>query len=65
MYIAMFLVFFAFILMAWQTEPIMGILTAFITLLNVFIVHWMVLKEEHFLAKKYGNAYREYIDKTP
>ena len=65
MYIAMFLVFFAFILMAWQTEPIMGILTAFITLSSVFIIHWMVLGEEQFLAKKYGNAYREYIDKTP
>ena len=64
MYIAMFSIFIAFTLMAWQAEPIMGILTAFITLLSVFVIHWMVLGEERFLTKKYGDAYREYMNRT-
>ncbi len=65
MYIAMFLIFIAFSLMIWQAEPIMGILTVFITLPSVFAIHWMVLGEERFLTKKYGDAYREYMNKTP
>jgi len=65
MYIAMFLIFIAFTLMAWEAEPLMGILTAFITLSSVFIIHWMVLGEERFLTKKYGEAYHEYMNKTP
>lgn len=64
MYIAMFLIFIAFTLMAWEAEPLMGILTAFITLSSVFIIHWMVLGEERFLTKKYGEAYYEYMNRT-
>jgi len=64
MYIAMFLIFIAFTLMAWQAEPLMGILTAFITLPSVFFIHWMVLGEERFLIKKYGEAYHEYMNRT-
>ena len=65
MYIAWFLVFIAFTLLAWQADLIMGISTAFITLLNIFVIHWMVLGEERFLSKKYGDAYREYMNRTP
>ena len=65
MYVVMLLIFIAFTLMAWQAAPIMGIITAFITLLNVFVIHWMVLGEERFLAKKYGDAYHKYMNKTP
>jgi len=65
MYVVMFLLFIAFTLMAWQAEPIMGILTAFITLLSTFVIHWMVLGEEQFLTKTYGDAYRKYINRTP
>ena len=65
MYAVMLLIFIAFTLMAWQAEPVRGILTAFITLLGVFVIHWMVLGEERFLAKKYGDAYHKYMNKTP
>jgi len=65
MYIALYLIFIAFSLMIWQAEPIMGILTVFITLPSVFAIHWMVLGEERFLAKRYGDTYREYINRTP
>ena len=65
MYIAWFLVFIAFTFMAWQADLIMGILTTFITLLNIFVIHWMVLGEERFLSKKYGDAYYEYMKRTP
>jgi len=64
MYIAMFLIFIALTLMAWQAEPLMGIVTAFITLLSVLFIHWMVLGEERFLIKKYGEAYHEYMNRT-
>jgi protein-S-isoprenylcysteine O-methyltransferase Ste14 len=60
----MFLIFIAFTFMAWQAEPLMGILTAFITLLSVLFIHWMVLGEERFLIKKYGEAYHEYMNRT-
>jgi protein-S-isoprenylcysteine O-methyltransferase Ste14 len=64
MYITMFLIFIAFTLMAWQAEPLMGILSVFITLLSIFSIHWMVLGEERFLTKKYGEAYNEYMNRT-
>ena len=62
MYVAMFLFFIAFTLMAWQAETIMGILGVFITLASVFVIQWMVLGEERFLIKKYGDAYRKYMN---
>ncbi len=65
MYVAMFLVFIAFALMAWAASPAMGILTAVIALSNIGVVHWMVLEEEHFLNKEYGDSYREYMNKVP
>ena len=64
MYVAMFLSFIAFTLMAWQAGAIMGILGVFITLASVFVVQWMVVGEERFLIKKYGDAYRKYINET-
>ena len=64
MYVAMFLFFIAFTLMAWQAETIMGIFGVFITLASVFVIQWMVLGEERFLIKKYGDAYRKYINET-
>jgi protein-S-isoprenylcysteine O-methyltransferase Ste14 len=65
MYIAMFLLFIAFILMAWNASLIMGILTLIIALFNLIVIHWMVLGEEHFLSKKYRKTYNEYMNRTP
>ena len=65
MYIAMFLLFIAFILMAWNASSIMGILTLIIALFNMIVIHWMVLREEHFLSKKYRKTYNEYMNRTP
>lgn len=65
MYIAMFLLFIAFILMAWNASSIVGILTLIIALFNMIVIHWMVLGEEHFLSKKYRKTYNEYMNGTP
>jgi len=65
MYIAMFLIFIGFVLMAWQFSLARGILMITITIFNIIATHWMVLGEERFLSKKYGDAYREYMNKVP
>ena len=65
MYVALFVLLLAFVLMSWQAAPIMGLLTLVILLWDIIITHWMVLGEERFLSEKYGDAYREYINKTP
>ena len=64
MYVAMFLLFIAFTLMIWQAEPTMGVLAVFITLASIFFIQWMVFREEDFLARKYGDVYREYMNRT-
>lgn len=65
MYIAMFLLFIAFILMAWNASSIMGILTLIIALFNMIVIHWMVLGEEHFLENKYKKQYLKYKQNVP
>ncbi len=65
MYVVMFLIFIAFILMAFDYSEKTGILMTIVTLINVIVIHWMVLGEEKFLSKKYGDIYREYRNKTP
>jgi len=60
MYIAMFLIFIGFILMAWQFSLEMGILMIIVTILNITATHWMVLGEESFLENKYKKQYIGY-----
>ena len=63
-YVAMFLIFIGFIFMAWQFSLARGILMIIIAIFNIIVFHWMVLGEERFLSKKYGDVYREYIGRT-
>ncbi|KPL17859.1 MAG: hypothetical protein AMJ92_10675 [candidate division Zixibacteria bacterium SM23_81] len=65
MYVAMFLVMVAFAFMAWSPAAIMGILAAVVALWNVAATHWMVLREEGFLERKYGQRYAVYRGQVP
>jgi len=65
MYVALFLAFVSFSLMAWQVEPVNGLVILIIAILKTVIVHWMVLKEEQFLTEKYGDIFLKYMNKTP
>ena len=65
MYVAMFLVMVAFAFMAWSAAAIMGILTAVVALWNVAATHWMVLRDEGFLERKYGQRYAVYRGQVP
>ncbi len=65
MYVAMTILLIAFALMAWSAAPVMGLLTVIVLLWNIATTHWMVLKEERFLSRKYGDEYREYMGRTP
>ena len=65
MYIAMFLTLVGFVLMAFSAAPIMGILTAIISLWIIATIHWMVLGEERFLESKHGEIYVKYKHRTP
>ena len=60
MYVAMFIGLIALVLMAWSASPLMGLLTIIITIWCIATTHWMVLREEWFLEKKYGETYIEY-----
>ncbi len=65
MYVAMFLIFTGFTLMAWSAAVIMGVLTAMVLLWNTFTTNWMVRGEEKFLEDKYGQTYLNYKHNTP
>ena len=65
MYVAMFMIFAGFVLMAWSASPIMGLLAALILLWNTVTTHWMILGEERFLQERYGETYLSYKHVTP
>lgn len=65
MYVAMFLVFMAFVLMAWQAEPVMAVPSLLILILNLIAIHRRVTGEERYLKEKYGSVYTDYAKRTP
>ena len=65
MYVAMFMIFAGFALMAWSASPIMGLLVALVLLWNTATTHLMILGEERFLEERYGETYLNYKQVTP
>jgi len=65
MYVAMFMIFAGFALMAWSASPFMGFLAAIVLFWNTVTTHWMILGEERFLQERYGETYLSYKHVTP
>ena len=65
MYLAMFMIFSGFALMASSARPIMGFLAAIVLLWNTVTTHWMIIGEERFLQERYGETYMSYKHVTP
>lgn len=65
MYASQFLLFAGFVFMAWSASAMTGLLAAVSAAGNAAVTHWMVLGEEKFLARKYGEEYIAYRNKVP
>ncbi len=63
-YVGWTLFFLGLTLMGWS-DSIWSIIFILYFIYTVFYLHWTVLQEEKFLIAKYGNAYKEYLDRTP
>ncbi len=65
MYVALFLLFAGFSLMAWSASALTGLMSTGVLVWCVGTTHWMVLSEERFLEGKYGAGYLTYRKSAP
>ncbi|MFW9995866.1 MAG: methyltransferase family protein [Candidatus Odinarchaeota archaeon] len=63
-YIGWTIFFLGLTLIGWS-ESIWSIIFLMYLIYTVGYLHWTVLLEEAFLTNKYGDPYREYLEKTP
>jgi len=63
-YIGWVIYYFGLALMGWS-ESIWSIFFFIYFLITIPYLHWVVLMEEKFLSNKYGDSYKEYLEKTP
>lgn len=63
-YVGWVIFYFGLALMGWS-ESIWSIIFFIYFLITIPYLHWVVLNEEKFLSKKYGESYKEYLEKTP
>ena len=64
MYIGAFFLFAGLCLMSW-TASVGSIAFLVLCVLSIPYFHWTVLLEEAFMERKYGDAFREYKNRTP
>jgi protein-S-isoprenylcysteine O-methyltransferase Ste14 len=63
-YVGWTIFFLGLTLIGW-TDSIWSILFLLYLIVTIPYLHWTVLLEEAFLVNKYGDSYREYLNKTP
>jgi protein-S-isoprenylcysteine O-methyltransferase Ste14 len=63
-YVGWMLFFLGLTLIGWS-ESVWSIFFALYLVITVPYLHWTVLLEEAFLADKYGDSYRQYLEETP
>jgi len=63
-YIGWVIFYFGLALIGWS-ESIWSIIFFMYFLITIPYLHWVVLIEEKFLSKKYGDSYKEYLKNTP
>jgi len=63
-YIGWTIYFLGLTLIGWS-ESIWSILFLLYLIYTALYLHWNVLHEEIFLANKYGDSYKEYLERTP
>jgi len=63
MYVGMFFLLLGISVMGWSTSVWSIALLGF-TIVSLPYLHWTVLFEEAFLTRKYGDSYREYMNRT-
>lgn len=63
-YIGWVIFYLGLALMGWSTS-IWSIIFFIYMLITIPYLHWVVLTEEKFLSEKYGDSYKEYLEKTP
>lgn len=64
MYVGGFFFFLGLCLMGWSIS-VWSVIFLILFILSIPYSHWTVLLEESFLEDKYGDSYREYVNKTP
>jgi Putative protein-S-isoprenylcysteine methyltransferase len=64
MYVGGFFFLLGLCLMGWSTS-IWSIAFLALFIISIPYYHWNALLEEAFLGHKYGDSYREYMNKTP
>jgi protein-S-isoprenylcysteine O-methyltransferase Ste14 len=63
-YIGWTIFFLGLTLIGWS-ESIWSIIFLAYLVYTICYFYWVVLQEEEFLTNKYGDSYREYVEKTP
>jgi protein-S-isoprenylcysteine O-methyltransferase Ste14 len=63
-YIGWIIFYFGLFLIGWSLS-IWSIIFFIYFLITIPYLHWCVLIEEKFLSNKYGDAYKDYLKKTP
>jgi protein-S-isoprenylcysteine O-methyltransferase Ste14 len=58
-------IFFLGLTMIGWSDSLLSIIFLLYFFITIPYLHWTVLLEEKFLANKYGESYREYLEKTP
>ena len=63
-YIGWVVFFLGLTLIGWS-ESIWSLIFLLYSLYTIGYLHWNVLQEEVFLADKYGDSYREFLERSP
>ena len=63
-YVGTTIMYLGLSLIGW-TESFWSIIFSIYFIITIPYFHWTVILEESFLIKKYGDAYRQYLNSTP
>ena len=63
-YVGWIIFYLGLALIGWS-KSIWSVIFFIYFLITIPYLHWVVLTEEKFLSNKYGDSYKEYLEKTP